>query len=775
MEKNIFLKNYFEGQIKDIDDIPAVPPTFKKKENKEYQQIMEKFIKDQKKIFVSWRKEDKQLQNLRIINMDKYNPLGFNIYLNYKEIFIKNLQINCPQEFTFIKLRIASKICIYNYVIFLGEDANKDLIPILIYDTENYYSLNLDNWDQVEDFYKEGKYILIINPNYTIYDETMYETEGTDGLLCRSPNETILFKDEKDIDKFLSFLTSNNFEGFKSLGDIMIMRKYYDKAIFFYEKAINIDKNEVKLTKIYSLLCECYIRYKYFTKGLDYINKCFNTLDILINEKKDESIDKSFIMTSLLRKLKCFIGLRNFEKAYETFNKIKDDKEFQNYYKLDEAYINKTLVDKNNKLIIDTIKTGYNNYLGKYNIIQMLNDEKDKFYLNNGDYINPKVEIYFDSEKGIKMIANNDINVGEYILVEKAIYMCRTHDPNNNFETGIKLETPFHITGKIEYIDCINNLIKIIKRAPLDYKDFFALYNGNNLKESYGTRQKAIKDKISNIDVELIEKIFKLNSYKTFRYFYSINKLGIGLWKIFSLFNHSCLPNTTNYGIGDIIFVVPNKLIKKGEEITVLYLSTPKYYEARKGLLKEIYNFECNCDLCETEKNNRENNKNLLTQYDDYIQKLCQPDIPYFTKNKAFKEFPEFLKKYKDTLSEYEIGKAYVELSSCSPDFNQAYKYYALAERTSLLDFETRKLNLNKIIEFGDSLIEQGDTNISEKFKELYKKYANFYKLYYKCNEKDIEMFIRINKEQKMKDLILQQEESITSMMPMQNYLNKNK
>ena len=192
-------------------------------------------------------------------------------------------------------------------------------------------------------------------------------------------------------------------------------------------------------------------------------------------------------------------------------------------------------------------------------------------------------------------------------------------------------------------------------------------------------------------------------------------------------------------------------------------------------MLKEIYNFECNCDLCKTEKNNRENNKNLLTQYDDYIKKLYQPDIHNFTKNKAFKEFSEFLKKYKDTLSEYEIGKAYVELSSCSPDFNQAYKYYALAVRTSLLDFETRKLNLNKIIEFGDSLIEQGDTNISEKFKELYKKYANFYKLYYKCNEKDIEMFIKINKEQKMKDLILQQQESITSMMSMQNYLNKNK
>ena len=34
MKRNIYLENYFQGQIKDIDDIPAVPPTFKKKKIK---------------------------------------------------------------------------------------------------------------------------------------------------------------------------------------------------------------------------------------------------------------------------------------------------------------------------------------------------------------------------------------------------------------------------------------------------------------------------------------------------------------------------------------------------------------------------------------------------------------------------------------------------------------------------------------------------------------------------------------------------------------------
>ena len=400
----------------------------------------------------------------------------------------------------------------------------------------------------------------------------------------------------------------------------------------------------------------------------------------------------------------------------------------------------------------------------------MLIDEKEKFYLDNGDYINPKVEISFDPVKGIKMIAKDDIKIGEYILVEKAIYMSRVHDPNNYFETFNKLEIPFFMLGRIEKIDCINNLIKIIKRSPLDHKKFFTLYDGNNLKENYETRVKKIEECISNLNVEIIEEIFKLNYYKTLRYFYTINKIGIGLWHYFSFFNHSCAPNSSNFGIGDFIFVMPNKLIKKGEEITVLYLSTPKYYEARKEFLKDLYNFECNCEMCEKEKNNREKHRNILTQYDEYIIKLIQPDIPFLTKKKSFKDFPNFLKKNKDILSEYEIGKGYVELSSCSSDFDSAYKYFNLGNNNSLLDFETKKLNLNKILEFAESLIEQGEVSISDKYKELYKKFVKLCKIYFNFEESEIKILVEINKEQNMKDLILQQEESIKSMIAAQKY-----
>ena len=128
---------------------------------------------------------------------------------------------------------------------FLGEDEKKDVIPISIYDVDNYYNLNLDNWETIQELYDIGKYILIINPYYQIYSQEMYETEGIDGLICRSPNETILFKDEKDLNNFFNLGNKNNFEGFKELGDLMIIRHYYEKSIFYYENALKEENNNI--------------------------------------------------------------------------------------------------------------------------------------------------------------------------------------------------------------------------------------------------------------------------------------------------------------------------------------------------------------------------------------------------------------------------------------------------------------------------------------------------------------------------------------------------
>ena len=627
-KKGNFLLNYSQGQIKGDDENPAGLPNFQRKSNKEYLINHEKFVENQKKIFKSWRKDDERLQNLRIINIKKYNPLGFNLDLNNIELFINQLTINTVHENKYVILKIISKIAIFNYIIFLGEDKNKDIIPVSIYDADKYYSLNLDNWEQTQQFYNIGKYIIVINPYYIIYKDTMYETSGTDGLVCESPNETILFKDENDLNIFINLLKKNNFESLKELGDLMITRKCYEKSIYYYEKALNIknDNNIIK-SKIYSNLSENYIKYQYFTKGLEYINKSIDIIDDCLKQNIENKIDKNFIIKSHLRKLRCFIGLRKFKEAYTYLERIKD-KNFKDFYKLDEKYINELLNINEIKSLINLVNKGYQNYLGKYNFEEMIKDEKKIFYLNNGDYINSKIEIDFDPLKGIKIIAKEDINKGEYIIAEKAIYCCRTHDPNNAFETSTKINTPLHLISQIEQIDILNNLIKILKKSPLDYKEFFILYNGDNLIENYNERLENLPENLlSIINIDLIEKICKYNKYTSIRNIYYTYKVSIGIWRYFSLFNHSCLPNTINFGIGDFVFVIANRLIKKGEEINILYLSTPKLYNINKNMLKNIYNFECNCLLCESEKKIREKYPDILSQYDDFIIRLREYNL----------------------------------------------------------------------------------------------------------------------------------------------------
>ena len=44
------------------------------------------------------------------------------------------------------------------------------------------------------------------------------------------------------------------------------------------------------------------------------------------------------------------------------------------------------------------------------------------------------------------------------------------------------------------------------------------------------------------------------------------------LWPIFSFINHGCNDNTSRFSIGDYLFVVAQRDIEQGEEITTLYV-----------------------------------------------------------------------------------------------------------------------------------------------------------------------------------------------------------
>ena len=122
----------------------------------------------------------------KIIDLESYRPLGKNIEDNFKEIKIKDLQINNIHSKKYLFLKIISKIALVDSVNFIGEDSNNDVILVSIYDAKEYYQAD---WDKLENkFFTEGKYIIIVEPYYKMSTCCC----GDDKLRVESMNETII-------------------------------------------------------------------------------------------------------------------------------------------------------------------------------------------------------------------------------------------------------------------------------------------------------------------------------------------------------------------------------------------------------------------------------------------------------------------------------------------------------------------------------------------------------------------------------------------------------
>ncbi|ORX85772.1 SET domain-containing protein [Anaeromyces robustus] len=71
-----------------------------------------------------------------------------------------------------------------------------------------------------------------------------------------------------------------------------------------------------------------------------------------------------------------------------------------------------------------------------------------------------------------------------------------------------------------------------------------------------------------------------------------------GLYINASKFEHDCNPNCMLLYNGNELHIRSIRPIKKGENITFSYISINLPYSERKIRLKNIYNYECQCDRC---------------------------------------------------------------------------------------------------------------------------------------------------------------------------------
>ena len=611
-----------------------------------------------------YEKNKSKMSHKYPIPVINYNYSLFNFIPKiYKEIFIKDLfdknkKINKRHFYKYLLGKIISELYWDDFIYFLISDKNEEIIAVSIFHLDNkFYPLNIDELQK--DYFKKGKYILIINPFFT--------HEKYDEVMCFDSCEFILFENNEILSKFISMNNNfNNEEGLMNLGDIMKEKYYFDKAIFYYDKGIKIlekkldsiddnDDKKILLLKLIFKICSAYFNYGYFGKVLFYCDYFIKVINEDKNYFSKNEIIKNMILKIFVLKLQSFIELRKYKEGYQFYMEKKDDKEIQELLKFNGDNILE---------LIKQISINRDNEIGIFNYKKMLLEEKTDFYLKYGDYINEKISIDFDLEKGLKLVCKNNkfIQKGELIIAEKAL-VCKKKKLNLNDKNYLKNNSE-RKEEPSENLEMTHELMEKIKKYKEDYKIFFILYNGKNKLINLEERQKAYSNnnekKIGFLEVK---DIIDSNKYSASRNIFFENNLGVGLWGYTSIMNHSCNPNINNFTIGDFMFCFALRDILPGEELNTLYFSNSEHYSLRQEKGKINWNFNCSCEFCLKDKNRINNLKKIY--YEDSIKFFHEiknvklKHEKYFDK---FIEFEKFLEENKNILEKHEIGNGYLKL-----------------------------------------------------------------------------------------------------------------
>jgi hypothetical protein len=204
--------------------------------------------------------------------------------------------------------------------------------------------------------------------------------------------------------------------------------------------------------------------------------------------------------------------------------------------------------------------------------------------MDQADFLR-NTEVRDSPHHGRGLFAARDIKAGEIIFVEKATCLPDEFNPEHNSAAlfGVLLE------------QCCKN--------PSIHTKVLDMYGGAYKRS--GLEGKLI-DGMPVVDVFLIESIRRKNCFsgpKTSIRAANIDwavkdGLSRGLWQYAALANHACLPNSTRSFVGDLMISIATTNIRKGAELSHIYLPPKAVYLARLAQFRSNWGFACKCVLC---------------------------------------------------------------------------------------------------------------------------------------------------------------------------------
>ena len=248
---------------------------------------------------------------------------------------------------------------------------------------------------------------------------------------------------------------------------------------------------------------------------------------------------------------------------------------------------------------------------GLYNLKELAKESKSGAGISRKhmNYESPDIRLQDIPNKGRGFIAVKAIPAAHLVAVSKAFALTPTTIDGMTLTTEFPAKTNNVTTGA----QLLPLVIRELTLHPEIGQELYSLAAGKSYTEPVK------EEDFDRVDLKRLSGIIYNNRFSAFtdvlRMYISApvstNSIAagkspdsdnVGLWIKPSFFNHSCLPNCGYSILGDFMFIVTNRAVAEGDELTIPYCDVLKSFQDRQKIFggwNESEGFTCLCSRCE--------------------------------------------------------------------------------------------------------------------------------------------------------------------------------
>lgn len=489
-----------------------------------------------------------------------------------REIHFPDLTMDTVHEGRVLKCRTVVDPLLFGSLQFLVEELDGGM-RVMNISIQNYVDQN--NIMELGALFPVGRELWIRNP-------CVKSHEGRAMIIVDDPVNLKLRQTAREIERIMEYGPADA-KGWKTKGDVLASKGRFDEAMEAYSTGTyyataNPTVRAALLRKRAALLFD-------MGKPQAARREALNSLSAAEDDR------------TLLLLAKILLQLRSYKKALETLEQIVEQ----------DDVITELL--KHVRTCVEESEYGI------YDAIAVSEDASKYDRVNHADYVAPTIEIRPEGLAGRGLFAKQAMSNGTLLIATKAV-LCIYPDElppldSSDTESGNGIFDAIRDEFILRLAELLNNGCE---------RRILQLAGG---PQSHGINVDLRRDDVFDDDIfpvtpEQLRPIVAKNSFgggQRSKYLATTaddadgeEKVGGGaLYFAPSFFNHSCVPNSSYFTIGDLMFVKTNRDVDKDEELTIHYLYIEKPSESeRKETLRRVWDFTCYCDLCVYERANED-------------------------------------------------------------------------------------------------------------------------------------------------------------------------